>query len=1052
MNNDPASLVPSAELRSSSSSVLTALTQLGLLRLNASRALISLFDRSSQHIVAEATSELPLRPSQPCAVEEPLWLSGTAIPRSFGICEHVLFCPPLEQPDDASQQAPALSAGGLLPVSVIDDLADDPRFADRPFVSWQWPRHRFYAGVPIRTQQGINIGVFCIFGNEPRQGLSPEATGLMQDLSATIMDHLEMRLSDNEYRRTHSMVRGIGSFVQGAPDMIGRKEKRNPGSTFPTWRREHTEREKDKKPPSTQAVKFATELPLRSVQQSPEQPAVMKAVEEQVKSVHSSCAADHAPTLPAIAKPANALFHDHEDSQAGPVVKGEGDERKTRIHNVFFNAATTVRESIDVQGVAFLEAKVSSDQANLSIKRLDMSTTAAVSSSNNEAPSRSDAAGDNDATGACCTVLGHSSESPSIEAASLNYLKPPETFLRRLLRRYPRGKIFNFDEAGMHSSESSGEEAILAGRGEMEAEDVEAGEESPKPVSRQTLRKQAEHKILISMFTGARSIAFVPVWDAQHGRWFAGSFAFTTKPSRILTAEGELSYLFAFGTVVMAEVSRLETTLANKSKMDILSSLSHELRSPLHGVVLGLEMLHDSPIDAFQRDVLLTVEACGRTLLDTVDHLLDWTKINNFMAAKSVGHGENIDRDNDRVPRARGRLGPTIETPLMSIDANVDIDALAEEVVESMLAAHTFQELSIAHFTRSAGKTLDGHARSALRRLDGMHATMDKGVIDPSSLEHGTAPGEILVSLDIEPAASWLFHTQAGALRRIIMNLLGNSLKYTTSGFIRVTLGQRQGQPSSPPTPGRRRVRRAGRTLCITIADSGRGISEDYLRNYLFVPFSQEDRLNSGVGLGLSLVKKIVSTMGGRVQLQSQLGRGTVVSVELPLEDPTPGTPQSPAPQAFERSNTALRNEFQGQVNSLRGRRVRLVGFSKDNLQWSGDEAREKGDISQADEYSVVASICEQWLQMHVVDHENLETAPPDIIICNETSAKSFEESDLDSAPPVVVVCRNMAVAREMESIPATSGRTRRKRQDCLMEYTCRPYVTRVSYDSVHLH
>lgn len=77
----------------------------------------------------------------------------------------------------------------------------------------------------------------------------------------------------------------------------------------------------------------------------------------------------------------------------------------------------------------------------------------------------------------------------------------------------------------------------------------------------------------------------------------------------------ELSYLKAFGSAAMAEVARVEVLRESKAKEDVLGSLSHEIRSPLHGVILGVELLNDSVMTAFQNEVLHTVETCGRTLL-----------------------------------------------------------------------------------------------------------------------------------------------------------------------------------------------------------------------------------------------------------------------------------------------------------------------------------------------------------------------------------------------------------------------------------------------------
>ncbi|KAJ9161170.1 hypothetical protein NKR19_g2549 [Coniochaeta hoffmannii] len=90
------------------------------------------------------------------------------------------------------------------------------------------------------------------------------------------------------------------------------------------------------------------------------------------------------------------------------------------------------------------------------------------------------------------------------------------------------------------------------------------------------------------------------------------------------------------------------------------------------------------------------------------------------------------------------------------------------------------------------------------------------------------------------------------------MNLFGNSLKFTKVGFIRVN-------------------------ILLTVSDSGKGISEEYLRTQLYTPFAQEDYFAPGTGLGLSLVRQVVATLGGGIYVASEVGRGTDISVSLPL-------------------------------------------------------------------------------------------------------------------------------------------------------------------------
>ena len=103
--------------------------------------------------------------------------------------------------------------------------------------------------------------------------------------------------------------------------------------------------------------------------------------------------------------------------------------------------------------------------------------------------------------------------------------------------------------------------------------------------------------------------------------------------------------------------------------------------------------------------------------------------------------------------------------------------------------------------------------------------------------------------MDIEHY-EWEFKVQAGALRRVIMNIFGNAQKYTDSGYILIEVGIRKASQE-----GSRRLANASQEiLLIHIRDSGRGMSSEYMERKLYHPFAQEDSFAPGVGLGLSIV------------------------------------------------------------------------------------------------------------------------------------------------------------------------------------------------------
>jgi len=70
----------------------------------------------------------------------------------------------------------------------------------------------------------------------------------------------------------------------------------------------------------------------------------------------------------------------------------------------------------------------------------------------------------------------------------------------------------------------------------------------------------------------------------------------------------DLNHLTAFGNSVMAEVARLGTKLADNASANFISSISHELRSPLHEILNSCELLRDTETNTFQLSMAQTIE------------------------------------------------------------------------------------------------------------------------------------------------------------------------------------------------------------------------------------------------------------------------------------------------------------------------------------------------------------------------------------------------------------------------------------------------------------
>jgi signal transduction histidine kinase len=769
---------------------LTAFAQLATLRLDTRRAMVSLIDSSRQYILAEATRTMSLFSPSAEKPEDEVWLGNAILNKVDAVCYHTF-----SSTYTAKEENGDLVAGECM---VIPDCRLDARFKDKDYVKGE-PGVRFYAGVPIVTKAGHRIGVYAVSDERPRDGISAADLRFMQDVAAAVMEHLELAKDSADRNKGEHMVRGLTQFIERCSVQDVREDSK------PTIMERQTENARLRTLEEEGGGATATSAPL--------------AVAKQVHRKHNT----------------------------------ESDAAR-----IFQSAARIIRESTQADGAVFFDTSAagitghlfdynrvaaSSDESATHNTDTGDSTTASrrrkkhdVSADSSTDPSGTDSK--------ACPVVGLSLSEGHAALAHSDF-SFNEAAMESYIHRYPYGKFFNYNEDGLgiNSSDEKSE------RSETDQSDrtVNASVGGfKKPRKR---KKRFVPTEFLKVLPKVRSLIFLPLWCPVSERWIAGGFIWTTKAGRLMSPDNELPYLQAFGNSVTSEVARLNAQKADRAKTTFIASISHELRSPLHGILGSVEFLRETVASAYQESLVLSIETCGKTLLDTIDHVLDYAKINKLQKGTSGRKNRNEGR-NKGLPADNPNLGTT---------SDFDLAQVVEEVSDTVCAGHTFRKTH--------------HIQGAAIYDQAENVTANGSMSDTSAgneMQGRDTHGSVAVSFIVAPYVSWIVRSQPGALRRIVMNLLGNALKYTDSGFIAIKMIQHKTTVNAIE-------------LSLSVEDSGRGMSQEYQRTKLFSPFSQEDPFSSGTGLGLSIVKQIVESLKGEIEVRSTQNVGTAVKINIRL-------------------------------------------------------------------------------------------------------------------------------------------------------------------------
>ncbi|KQM86145.1 hypothetical protein ASE67_09820 [Sphingomonas sp. Leaf23] len=208
-----------------------------------------------------------------------------------------------------------------------------------------------------------------------------------------------------------------------------------------------------------------------------------------------------------------------------------------------------------------------------------------------------------------------------------------------------------------------------------------------------------------------------------------------------------------------------------------------------------------------------------------------------------------------------------IRTPLTSILAAVQLLRDTPDRVERMRHLDSLE---------AAGRTLSDIVDDVLTfsKLEGGHASPEAIAFEPRALLQ-TAAG-LFAAEARKHALSIMFDAPAGQvigdparLQRVLTNLVGNAVKFTRTGSVRISAAREDGD-----------------LWRFQVTDTGVGIRDDRLEA-IFEPFVQADasttRSYGGTGLGLSISRMLVESMGGRIQVVSRPGAGSRFWFDIPL-------------------------------------------------------------------------------------------------------------------------------------------------------------------------
>lgn len=193
---------------------LGALSQLGVFRTGSNRCFVSIIDGQNQFIISETTKSVSLRNKDKHLPDDGVYIGVRALDLVWGVCPHTIK---LFTSNESSNELDTPNVTANKSRYIILDFTKEDCFKDRPYVL-EWPHMRFYAEVPLVSAAGYVLGSYCVVDDKPRDKFDDEEVAVLQEVSDAIAAHLENVRLVHVQRRAESLMKGLTSFVKEHPE------------------------------------------------------------------------------------------------------------------------------------------------------------------------------------------------------------------------------------------------------------------------------------------------------------------------------------------------------------------------------------------------------------------------------------------------------------------------------------------------------------------------------------------------------------------------------------------------------------------------------------------------------------------------------------------------------------------------------------------------------------------------------------------------------------------------------------------------------------------